>query len=731
MKLFFKILFGLLILILIAAVTFAFIFNPNDYKDDVISLFKENTGRQLKIPGDISLSLFPWVGLELGKIEVSNARGFAKKPFAKMTRLQVRVKLWPLLQQRLEADTLIIEGLSLNLAKNKHGKTNWNDLLQTKKSTTPSTQAASSSQTQDIKPDAKINLLAAFAINGIKIKQAQFNWHDQQLKQKTSIKNIQLEIGKLQVNSKIPFSSEFEIQQADLQAKVNFQNKISFSNDFKEFSFYDTKLNTEIKLASLKQKQDIKLASKLIILNLDKQTVRSKKLTLATNDAKVNMQFVAKNLSSKPNIKAQLNLETLNPRLLVKSFDIALPDMADKNAFTKFNAKFDVSASMQKLSLSKVNLTLDDTQITGKANIKLPLASTVALNINAINLDRYLPTPVVTKNKNETKKQSKNKALETVLVPIALLTKVDLVANLKINTLQVKNTHWKNVQFVANAKKGDVKIQPIKLQGYGSTIDSSLNIKTSKTNALLTASLNIKDMKSGQLLKDFMNVKNLQGLASINANISTQGIKLSQLKQNLNGMASFKLKNGIVKGFDLEHEINKLDAKIKRKAAPATPSPLQTKFTNMSASAIIKNGVIHNKDLRAATPFTRVIGQGNVSLPKETLNYVATVKLTNSRDIESKKSFEKMSAVPLDIYIRGTFDKPQIKADFSKALKMIVKKELKKHEQKLKEEAKAKIKLKKQQMKEKAKLKEQEIKEQVKEKLKKKLGDKLKNLFKF
>lgn len=637
-----------------------------------------------------------------------------------MTLLQIRAKLWPLLQQRLETDTLVIEGLNLNLAKNKNGKTNWDDLLQTTKPDADSAKASKKSKPQNKKQDTKIKLLAAFAINGIKIKQAQFNWHDQQLKQKTSINNVHLEIGKLQANAKIPFSSQFEIQQTNLQAKINFQNKISFSSNFKEFSFYDTKLNTEVKLAALKNKQDITLASKLITLNLDKQTANSKNLTLATNDAKVNMQFAAKNLSSKPNLNAQFNLETLNPRLVAKSFDIALPDMADKNAFTKFNAKFNVFTNTQKVALSKVNITLDDTQITGKTDIKLPSASVVYLNLNEINLDRYLPTPIATDNKSKSKNKNKSKALEAALIPIALLTKVDLTADLKINKLQIKKTHWKNVQFVANAKKGDVKIKPIKLQGYGSTINSSLNIKATKNNASLNATLNIKNIKSGQVLKDFMAVKNLQGLASINANISTKGIKLSQLKQNLNGKANFKLKNGIVKGFDLEHEINKLDAKIKRKATPATPSPLQTKFTNMSASAIIKNGVIHNKDLRAATPFTRVIGQGKIGLPKETLNYVATVKLTNSRDIESKKSFAKMSAVPLDVYIRGTFNKPQIKADFSKALKMLAKRELKKREQKIKKKAKTKLKNK-----------EQEFKEKAKEKLKKKLGDKLKGLFKF
>lgn len=711
MKVLFKVFSGLLVLILIVIVAFALTFNPNEYKKEIVALFNENTGRQISIPGDISLSLIPWIGLELGKINISNAKGFAKKPFAEMTHLQVRAKLWPLFQQRLEADTLVIEGLSLNLAINKHGISNWQDFLQNKKVNT----SAAKTTKKESAPDETNHLLAAFAINGIKINRSQFTFHDQQHNQKTSINNIYLELGQLKPNSAIPFSSKFEVQKADLLANININNTISFSPDFKQFSFKDLKLNSKIKLAAIKKEQEIELTSKLISLNLNSQMVKSENLMLSANNAKLIGNVEAKNISENPHVTAQLHIETLNPQNIIKDFNIALPKMADDKALTKFNAKFNLSASTTKIDLSNIDITLDDSLLKGNAAIIPNSTSTVNLNINKINFDRYLPKPSTIDNKDNTK-PTQPAALEAALIPVALLTQVQLETDIIINSFQIKKTHWENLQLVAKANKGIVNLNPIKLQGYGSTINSNINIKATEKNASLSLKLNIKDIKSGELLKDFMEVKKLQGLTSINANITSKGIKLSQLKQNLNGTGDFKLKEGIIKGFDLEYEIDKLQAKVKGKAAPVTPSPLQTKFTNLSASVVIKNGIVHNKDLRAATPFTRVTGKGDVNLANEKLNYVATVKLTNSRDIKSHTSFEKMNSIPLDVHIRGTFDKPEIKADFNKALKMIANKKLKKQKQKLKQ---------------KVDTKKQKNKEKAKKELKKKLSDKLKNLFKF
>ena len=572
-------------------------------------------------------------------------------------------------------------------------------------------KTSSTKSKNNSKTDSNVNALAAFAINGIKITQSQFNWHDQQLKQKTSVNIVQLEIGQLKPKTQIPFEIQLNVQQKNLGAKINFKSGINFSSDFKQVSFHDTRLISEIKPAALKKTLPLKLTSPLITLNLDKQTANSKNIVLSTTDARLNIKMAATKILSKPRMKGQLHIETLNPRTVAKNFDITLPDIADKNVLKELNAKLDVSATLKKVALSSINITLDDTQLTGNAVIQLaPVSSVVNLNINHINVDRYLPAPDTRNNSTKkSKATAKNAALKAALIPVALLSKVNLDADVKINKLQIKKTHWKKLHLVAHAKQGKVQIKPLNLQGYGSTIKSALQLQTKEKNASVSASLTIKALKIGELLKDFMGEKNLQGLASINANINTKGTRLNQLKQNLNGKLRFNLKDGIIKGFDLEHEIKKLQAKIHRRAEPAAPSPLQTKFTNLSASALIKNGILNNKDLRAATPFTRIIGQGSINLPREQLNYVATVKLTNSRNIKNNTPFEKMNSIPLDVHIRGTFDKPDIKADFQKALGQLLDKELKKQERKIKEK----------------------IKKDLNKELQKKLGDELKKLLKF
>ncbi len=113
------------------AITVALLIDPNDYKDEIIAAVKENTGRELRIEGDLKLSLFPWLGLETGGIELANAPGFGEQPFARVAAAGVRVKVLPLLQRELVVDSVTLDGLVLNLMRNRAGTTNWQDLRTT------------------------------------------------------------------------------------------------------------------------------------------------------------------------------------------------------------------------------------------------------------------------------------------------------------------------------------------------------------------------------------------------------------------------------------------------------------------------------------------------------------------------------------------------------------------------------------------------------------------------
>lgn len=73
--------------------------DPNDYKDEISVKVKDQTGRELKIEGDIALTWFPWIGFEMGRVELGNAPGFKAPVFASTDKVAIRLKLLPLLKR--------------------------------------------------------------------------------------------------------------------------------------------------------------------------------------------------------------------------------------------------------------------------------------------------------------------------------------------------------------------------------------------------------------------------------------------------------------------------------------------------------------------------------------------------------------------------------------------------------------------------------------------------------
>lgn len=729
MKILLKTLLILLTLLLIVVAGFVFTFNPNDYKDDIVKLVKDQTGRTLSIPGDISLSLFPWIGLELGQVTISNAKGFPQHPFAKIEHLQVRAKLLPLLKKQLEADTMVVEGLILNLAKDKKGVSNWSDLTNNK--TSPQAKEKTAPVTKSNNNPGK--LLAAFALNGISIKNAQVNWHDAQNNQKLSVNKIQLSIGKLRPETRVPFSTSFHFLDQSADAQLTFSSKLVFPADFKKLSLHDTTLNAKLKLAALSPLQTLSpaLSSDLMTFDLEKQRFTTNNVTLSEGDLKLQIKITATQLFSLPQFNTQVVLHNVNPKSLAQRFSIPLPAMADQKALTNLRAEITAQGTTNNIVLPQLLLTLDNTRISGNASSHLVSGhSSLNLKVDNINIDRYLPKPEAASKSSAKQEQSVNSE-KAALIPLALLHAFNVDADLKINQLQIKNTHWSDIHLKAQSKNGLIQLNPFNMHGYNADVKSAFTINAKQNTPLLSGKVALHNLQAGKLLKDFMAMDKLKGQTSLSANFSTQGLTVPDFKKHLKGNIKLNLNDGTLKGFDIEHQQKVLQAKIKQQPVPKAPKNAETKIANLSASATINNGILTNKDLRAATPLSRVIGQGTVDLVQESISYIASVKLTNSTDINAAASFENMNAIPLDVHINGKFDNLQFKIDFQKALNMLLQKELKKHEKKLREEVQREMKQKEQELKR----KEQELKDKLKKdaqkELEKKFGDKLKNLLNF
>ena len=115
---------GLVVLLLILLLAVRFFINPNDYKDRIARVVKNSTGRELSLPGEIKLSVLPWIALELGPATLGNPPGFGDEPFAAVKHMALRVRLLPLLRRQLEIGRIEVDGLDLRLRKNASGRGN-------------------------------------------------------------------------------------------------------------------------------------------------------------------------------------------------------------------------------------------------------------------------------------------------------------------------------------------------------------------------------------------------------------------------------------------------------------------------------------------------------------------------------------------------------------------------------------------------------------------------------
>ena len=110
----------LAVLIVIAIVVIPQVVDPNDYRDKITELVKDKTGRDLRLDGDLSVSVFPWLGVRTQGLSLSQPAQIGGDMLTVDTA-QIRVKLLPLLSKKVEVDTVVLETPKVRLVTLANG----------------------------------------------------------------------------------------------------------------------------------------------------------------------------------------------------------------------------------------------------------------------------------------------------------------------------------------------------------------------------------------------------------------------------------------------------------------------------------------------------------------------------------------------------------------------------------------------------------------------------------
>ncbi len=641
---------SLVALLIVGAVVVTLTFDPNKYKDDIIQLVKQQTGRDLKIDGKISLSLFPWIGAELPALQLSNATGFDKKPFAEVKQAGIAVKLLPLLRQQVVVKQVTLDGLRLRLAKNRAGVTNWDDMTGAKQAAKPAeTKAAAGAPTA----------LGGVAIGGVHIRDAEVTWDDQASGAAYSVKHLELKTGQLAVGAPADIKLDFDLESAK------------------------PKINTHVKL-------DARLA-----VDTQKQTLDLPRLTLALAGMQLTLTDVkGSKILDAPAFSGKLDIASFNPRTLMTQLGIQL-ETADAKALSKASVSTVFDASTRDVRLKNLKIVLDDTTIAGDfaLNDFAKPAYRFNINIDDMDADRYMPPatakPADTKAAQPAPVAAAPVAAAPMVIPLDLLRSLNVDGDLKIKKLKATGVRSSDVSTHVKAKDGVINLGPSAAKLYSGSYHGNMGIDARGKVLALSMDEKVSGVQIGPMLKDMQIFENFSGTGDISLVLTARGLDAKQVTETLGGKLAFAVKDGAIQGADLLKKIEEAralydQAKGKPVRVKATKDE-KTAFKVFSGSALITNGVAQNNDLILETPGMRATGVGSADLPNEKLDYRLNV-------IQTKDEGKKCANLPL--LISGPFASLSYTLDFEAIVKCkgaaVVEKKVEQKKDELREKLKEK-----------------------------------------
>jgi AsmA protein len=197
----------------------------NSFKPQIEQAVQQATGRSFRLGGDLHMRWFPSIGIELGAMQLGNAPDFGDTPFAEVDRVKIRVAMVPLLRGQIEVQTLQLKGLKLNLAVDKRGHGNWQDLI-----------GASAGGSRAPQQGAQ---QPAFSLAGIEVEEAALNWHDLSTGVQVSLSPLCLNTGAVVMGQPVDLELQFAMSKKGpaFGGQVHFKAHVHYEPQLEQIRF--------------------------------------------------------------------------------------------------------------------------------------------------------------------------------------------------------------------------------------------------------------------------------------------------------------------------------------------------------------------------------------------------------------------------------------------------------------------------------------------------------------
>lgn len=634
------------------------------------------TGLELSIGGEARFQLVPWLGLDVADVSLKGLEGFPGEEFARVRRLGVKIKLWPLLQRKIEAEGLVLEGFELRLIRDASGRLNLQAV--------PVKDVRVKKDMVEVTTNKGEQVSLRYLIKSVRVADAKVTFEDRASGRLYTLDKLDLKTGAIAPGKPFDATCSFDLAAAapELLASLRLAGAVTVRPETMEFEFDNTALSIEVAAKGLPfERGALNFAGDLRInaekglfggknlkgelrasggalfkdpetavfsgdvdFDLAKGTLRAPKLRVVALGAEIEQEIQGDGLLTAPRLRCALKTNAFNPRALLRRLRLTEPACRDKNALQSLAVTLTAVYENAALVVDPLRLTLDGEEFAAAASARLGEQPEYSLKLkaSALDLDRYLPEPSA---KTETKPAGAGAASSKQAPDLGPLKTLRADLSLELGALRCFRLKLSDVVLKATARDGLIDVAPLRASLYQGRANATAKLDARAQSPTVALDADVAGVQLQGLLTDLKGAAPLSGKATLHAALQSRGLTPEALLAGLNGKLTLALVNGAIHGFSFTPEQFISKERLVEGRGPQAKTP----FESITASAFIKDGVATNNDLRAVIPPHEATGQGQIDLARMTLNYRATAH------------FLHLAAIP--VKLTGRLDSPDVALD--------------------------------------------------------------------
>lgn len=587
---------------------FKLFFDPNDYKDKIVQVVKQKTGRTLVLTGDIDVSLIPKVAVSLGPVTLSNPPGFEGPTFLSAERVSVKLSTMALLRKQVEIDGVEIKGATVNLVKDENGRANWAEW-----SPEPG-QAPEPSPTAEEKPAPEASQkLRDLNIGPIEIADTTINFQDKAAGTSYALIGLNLETDEFAPGSKFGLSLDTRLAsiKPELEGDLKIKGHAVIGPKGRVIDASGLNLDMNLNGPNLPEGRVRASLSADAALDLNRQTLDIANLAAQVFEMQLTGQAKGSAILSEPRFTGRLDLAEFNPRATLSRLGADIPEPSDPSALTRAKGSLSFDATAGSANISDLKLSLDQTELAGFVNVRSFSGPDVAfdLDLNEIDLNRYLPA----KKEGEKTGAAAEKPKPGKDQGESMIKTVVLNGEFTAGRLAVHKIQARDIEVKVVGQNGVFRFDPLNALMYEGSIQGSAVADLSGQAPKISVSESVSGLAVGELLRDLAGTDKLSGKTDLKMNLSFSASDAKTVIRTLTGDASLNLTQGLLRGVGL----------------PLSKNPEHILISQARGGFNFKNGVVRNNDFYIANDQMKANGRGVIDLPNQSLDYELRVNPAN------------------------------------------------------------------------------------------------------